>query len=121
MSLKESPDLQENLESCLNPWQVKESKHKPKSQDSRKTKSNVQGTVESIGEGSAVLLPKDDGNQTNEWTISSEDESEDGVEIVESLDKHRVSEGTIFLCYITLKTLSSIMHDYCSIAEKIVI
>lgn len=91
LSLKERVDANQDLESCLNPWQVKESKQKQKSKRNEKS-TNLQGSVEPIGKGSAVLLPTETGDPTNAWIISDDDESA-AEEVIEVSSKPEASKG----------------------------
>lgn len=76
-------DVKEEMTHCLDKWQTdKSNKKKKKSSEKINVDSEAEIKVESLGKGTAVLLPKEGTAEV--WNISSEDESEPEVVICES-------------------------------------
>lgn len=73
------------LENCLDTWKVKKHKNKRKGENKTDVVKDELATIESLGKGSAVLLPNDVSEAGNVWNISSEDESEPDVVIKEEV------------------------------------
>lgn len=76
--IKES-DVKEEMTSCLDRWQTQETKKKKK-QPPSKMEDESEVAIESLGKGTAVLLPKH--GTADVWVISSEDDSESEPELV---------------------------------------
>lgn len=76
---------------CFDRWQTSGAKKKKKFSEKMDVENKQEVAIESLGKGTAVLLPKE--GTADVWTISSEDESE--PEIIPSSSSESAKMGTL--------------------------
>lgn len=90
LNVTKESDVKEEMTSCLDRWQTRQtSKKKKKATKKVDVDEQSEVAVESLGKGTAVLLPKE--GTAVVWNISSEDDSE--PEVIQSSSKP-MREGT---------------------------